>query len=326
MPPHLGCYLWYWVEKKRRFVRSGEEQRGMALDEVLPADNYKPVCDSFSAAKRQAVFMNGLMFFEVLLALYILAQIFALVFVEKSDVLEPWAFVLSILLNVTLFGLLLAIFFRFKKQGVQVPNCPEIYRLMMFSTAAMFVGSLFQIHLVGSLNSLHHLLIVAVLLVVSWFLRWRDVALFFIFGNLGLAAVVALEVTGYLSYAPLMVQRAELASIFLDWRVILGQAINYVFVLVVGTAWVWHLRHTLEKAEAAKESAMQKLQKSLDQVKALHGLLPICASCKNIRDDKGYWRQLESYITEHSPDIQFTHSVCPECAKQLYPEFVDKVE
>ncbi|GJQ58603.1 MAG: hypothetical protein SCALA701_14040 [Candidatus Scalindua sp.] len=64
-------------------------------------------------------------------------------------------------------------------------------------------------------------------------------------------------------------------------------------------------------------------KRELDR-KLLHGLLPICASCKKIRDDKGYWNQVEAFIKEHS-EANFSHSVCPECAKLLYPKFYDKV-
>ena len=66
-----------------------------------------------------------------------------------------------------------------------------------------------------------------------------------------------------------------------------------------------------------------KLEDALSEVKKLSGLLPICASCKKIRDDKGYWKQIESYIREHS-EADFSHSICPECAQQLYQEFYPK--
>ena len=56
------------------------------------------------------------------------------------------------------------------------------------------------------------------------------------------------------------------------------------------------------------------------EVKILMGCLPICASCKKIRDDKGYWRQIELYIRDHS-EAEFSHSICPKCMKKLYPEF-----
>lgn len=76
-----------------------------------------------------------------------------------------------------------------------------------------------------------------------------------------------------------------------------------------------------ERAEHEKEEVIIDLKKALAQVKRLSGLLPICASCKKIRDDKGYWQQIEAYIRDHS-EAEFSHGICPECAKKLYPEFV----
>ncbi len=69
----------------------------------------------------------------------------------------------------------------------------------------------------------------------------------------------------------------------------------------------------------------QELRDALATVKKLSGLLPICSSCKKIRDDHGYWEQIESYITEHS-DAQFSHGLCPDCVKKLYPEYVDSLK
>jgi hypothetical protein len=62
----------------------------------------------------------------------------------------------------------------------------------------------------------------------------------------------------------------------------------------------------------------QALSEGLESVKTLKGLLPICASCKKIRDDQGYWNQLEIYIREHS-EADFSHGLCPECVKKFYP-------
>ncbi|HEY3271075.1 MAG TPA: two-component regulator propeller domain-containing protein [Geothrix sp.] len=67
------------------------------------------------------------------------------------------------------------------------------------------------------------------------------------------------------------------------------------------------------------QSRNAALSTALGQVKQLSGLLPICASCKKIRDDKGYWNQLEHYISAHS-DVDFTHGICPECSETMYPE------
>ena len=75
-----------------------------------------------------------------------------------------------------------------------------------------------------------------------------------------------------------------------------------------------------KEIEADREKLIEKLQDAIDKIKVLRGIIPICASCKKIRDDKGYWSQIESYIKEHS-EADFTHSICPDCAKKLYPEF-----
>ena len=74
-----------------------------------------------------------------------------------------------------------------------------------------------------------------------------------------------------------------------------------------------------KKMAAEREDLLQKMMEALSQVKTLSGLLPICAGCKSIRDDKGYWRRLEAYISEHS-QAEFSHGLCPKCASELYPE------
>ena len=70
--------------------------------------------------------------------------------------------------------------------------------------------------------------------------------------------------------------------------------------------------------EVEREKLIKELKNALDQVKQLSGLLPICASCKRIKDDKGDWHQIESYIRDHS-EAEFTHGICQECVKKLYP-------
>jgi PAS domain S-box-containing protein len=77
-----------------------------------------------------------------------------------------------------------------------------------------------------------------------------------------------------------------------------------------------------KKTEADRDQLIQELQKALANVKALSGLLPICAGCKKIRDDKGYWNQVENYIQKHS-EAKFSHGMCPDCLKKWYPELVE---
>ena len=74
-------------------------------------------------------------------------------------------------------------------------------------------------------------------------------------------------------------------------------------------------------SERNREKLINELQAALADVKTLSGLLPICASCKKIRDDNGYWNQIESYIRDRS-DAKFSHGICPKCAEKLYSEFL----
>jgi PAS domain S-box-containing protein len=76
--------------------------------------------------------------------------------------------------------------------------------------------------------------------------------------------------------------------------------------------------------EAERDLLIQELQTALSELKTLSGLLPICANCKKIRDDSGYWTQVEQYIQERS-QAQFSHSICPECIRELYPEVAGKM-
>ncbi len=79
-----------------------------------------------------------------------------------------------------------------------------------------------------------------------------------------------------------------------------------------------------KKAEIDREKLILQLKDALARVKTLSGLVPICSSCKKIRDDQGYWQQVEVYVKEHS-NAEFTHGVCPECAEKLYGEYLEKM-
>jgi len=74
-----------------------------------------------------------------------------------------------------------------------------------------------------------------------------------------------------------------------------------------------------KRVELEREDLIRNLKAALQEVRTLSGLLPICSHCKKIRDDKGYWTQIESYIRDHS-QADFTHGICPECTRQFFPE------
>jgi hypothetical protein len=107
-------------------------------------------------------------------------------------------------------------------------------------------------------------------------------------------------------------------------------AISFGIVIVLGLAvlmistanFVREKKISVERkrAQDEREKLIVELQEALAEVRTLSGLLPICASCKKIRDDQGYWNQIEDYISRRS-QATFSHGICPECAKKLYPQY-----
>ena len=76
----------------------------------------------------------------------------------------------------------------------------------------------------------------------------------------------------------------------------------------------------MRREEDERKNLVEKLQQALVQVETLRGILPICSSCKKIRDDNGFWYEIEHYIANHS-QAEFSHSICPDCEEELYPEY-----
>jgi hypothetical protein len=99
---------------------------------------------------------------------------------------------------------------------------------------------------------------------------------------------------------------------------ILEFGVGFCFIMLNAT----RLGEELRQSQDSLKAAMRELQQSLSEVKVLSGLLPICASCKKIRDDKGSWQQFEVYIRDRS-DARFTHGVCPDCAQDWFPSLRD---
>ena len=117
-----------------------------------------------------------------------------------------------------------------------------------------------------------------------------------------------------------------LPSWFTPFLIIAGISITMIGLLVyihILKRNKMNLKLQVDQRTADLREKNAELEKALTEVKKLSGLLPICANCKKIRDDKGYWNQIELYISNHS-EAEFSHGLCPECAKKLYPEFYDK--
>jgi PAS domain S-box-containing protein len=107
-----------------------------------------------------------------------------------------------------------------------------------------------------------------------------------------------------------------------------GKIIGAIFISMDVTALKKakdELKRHEQQLEEVVEERTRDLREALAKVKTLSGFIPICASCKKIRDDKGFWNQLEAYLSAHS-EMEFSHSLCPECTRRLYPELLDSIE
>lgn len=121
-------------------------------------------------------------------------------------------------------------------------------------------------------------------------------------------------------------------------RIIYGEVMGFfILILLLWIDEIADLPHLLLRAEATpvniEEAAFEMFlvlilaavvigytRKTIKEIRTLKGLLPICANCKKIRDDQGYWQQIEVYLSRNS-EADFSHCICPECAKTLYPEY-----
>jgi len=109
-----------------------------------------------------------------------------------------------------------------------------------------------------------------------------------------------------------------------------AQGLGVLWFLGVGALWagMGYIQNRIrerEKAEHERDRSVKELQKALSEVKTLSGLLPICSHCKKIRDDKGYWNSIESYIHEHS-EAEFSHGICQDCIKKHYSDYAKSLK
>jgi hypothetical protein len=101
------------------------------------------------------------------------------------------------------------------------------------------------------------------------------------------------------------------------------KVVGYLFGFCLVSIGLWKWLPSISELEISKkklETTLNELRAAHDKVKILSGLILICSYCKKIRDDKGYWNQIESYIRDHS-EAEFSHGICPECVNKIYPNF-----
>jgi hypothetical protein len=132
------------------------------------------------------------------------------------------------------------------------------------------------------------------------------------------AAFLELQGKGYIRYEDLPLETRDRGQIDVEF-VSNVYLVNHKKVIQCNIRDITQRR----RIEEERRRLTDDLQDALAKIKRLRGLLPICASCKKIRDDKGYWNQLETYIQDHS-EAEFSHGFCPECMKKLYGVSLDE--
>jgi hypothetical protein len=106
------------------------------------------------------------------------------------------------------------------------------------------------------------------------------------------------------------------------WEVDEILTVSVVLMILLAIYAVKRWRELIE-ANRVIQQKNDDLQNAVQEIKQLKGILPICASCKKIRDDKGYWHQVEVYIGEHTA-AEFSHGLCPDCVKKLHPGIAER--
>ncbi|MBI2422035.1 MAG: hypothetical protein HYV27_04325 [Candidatus Hydrogenedentes bacterium] len=169
--------------------------------------------------------------------------------------------------------------------------------------------------------------------------RWVSLATLLLVGVLAIQAIRQGSRMAWFFLATwVMVLAGAAIMVLLSWYMVSSQLvmgtslINFLYTSSI-MLWSFELtgrikvraRKQRELLEVQVNERTAELEQALGEVKTLSGLLPICSSCKNIRDDQGYWKSVEHYLILHT-DAGFTHGICPDCFSRLYPDFVQRRE
>lgn len=158
---------------------------------------------------------------------------------------------------------------------------------------------------------------------VVWVLSYPVAAIFLLGARKGLYMCLVMLV-GFLSIFMLQDTFLVAGEYALHFQIRLVAVYIVITLIALITEELRKRIHVkLRTSNAEKEEAINKLNKSIEEIRTLQGIIPICLNCKKIRDDKGYWQGVEEYV-QHRTHARFSHALCPDCLKELYPEYAEE--
>ena len=206
-------------------------------------------------------------------------------------------FILSVYLAVTAILLAMILYWKiFPICYVEPQGLTAFKKVSEYIISALLAGSIvvLQRNRQNFDDDVHNLLLVSIMLTIA-----SELAFTFYVSVFGLSNLIG--------------HMLKIISFFLIYKAIVQTGLSKPFNL---------LFRDLKKNEESLRHERNKLSKALSEIKNLSGLLPICSNCKKIRDDRGYWNQIEAYIRDHS-DAEFSHGICPDCVEELYPKLMN---
>ncbi|MCB9476980.1 MAG: hypothetical protein H6684_13945 [Deltaproteobacteria bacterium] len=214
---------------------------------------------------------------------------------------------------------------RFKSESFDA-NRPRIFSFVAHLTTIVLLAAwVTHIHFAGSQNTLLLMIIPATIVATGLALGFTWGWIYYALGNAVYLAVLYFEVQGTLTYAPLFKVADEIRPYFTDPRYVAVNVSIYFFISCFTVAVIQFYERQRLRRNVQLASAVRVLEHTIDEIKRLQGLLPMCSVCNKIRDDEGYWIEVSRYIQSQT-DAKVSHGICPECMSKMYPEYADRTD
>ena len=238
--------------------------------------------------------------FIVLIGCFFLALLGSIAFIERYFSLAA--------VDLVLFIFLICLFIYLRRT--------KNYNIVGMIGSIGFGGFYFFLIASGAGNKAAYIWMFTYPLVVLFLLgkRWGAILSFLLLGLSGIVFIFGEKVAFFTSYKTDLIIRLIPVYIVVFLLAFIMEGVREIVQHRLETS-----NAELKKTGKEKEALIDKLQKTIKEINILQGILPICANCKKIRNDSGYWEQVEQYVQDRS-NAQFSHSICPECAKKLYGE------